>query len=456
MMIKQLLFRMMAVALLMSAVACSNTEPLLSDGQKTLLKSDSLTYLERVSLLDDYKMSEQAVLESVKKFGVWSAAVTSKAAQDSLELKIASKENLSLADFSRGSQDAVGTNDTVPVYYVEMKNGKHNGYAVVSGDLRTSRILAFVPDTIAKSEMTYEQYWLTTLFKKAGENACLKQVRAFNECKEPLRKSAQKKMLSQSRSTAMEAWELKEMEWEGWKLEWSNKKFPELSVTWDQDYPYNCKLPQMGCTDPSYDYRCPAGCGVVAIAHALAYYEPKMSINGQQVDWKMLKKQPYISYSASTQLKNQVGFLMKWIGEKAQAQYTCAETTTHDAIGNVLNLVGMSCDGNSDFDINKIIDSINQGHLVEASGAGHVKDEKTGEELDKVAGHSWIIDGYVIATIDDVSQNVHDRAFYVHNCLGWNGKNDGFYLLDDGELSFDTDAANLKMRLKIHTNIRKK
>lgn len=449
MMIKQLLFRMMAVALLMSAVACSNTEPLLSDGQKTLLKSDSLTYLERVSLLDDYKLSEQAVLESVKKFGVWSAAVTSKAAQDSLKLKIASKESLSLADFSRGSQDAVGANDTVPVYYVKMKNSKHNGYAVVSGDLRTSRILAFVPDTVAKSEMTYEQYWLTTLFKKAGENACLKQVRAFNECKESLRKSAKKKMLSQSRSTAMEAWELKEMEWEGWKLEWSNKKFPELSVTWDQDYPYNCKLPQMGCTDPSYDYRCPAGCGVVAIAHALAYYEPRMSINGQQVDWKMLKKQPYISYSASTQLKNQIGFLMKWIGEKAQAQYSCDATTTFDVIGDVLSLVGMRCDGRIPFDWNAIFNSINNGHIVEISA--HGIDKKKQEDV----GHSWIIDSYVIAKLDEDSQNIHEQANYVHCNLGWGGFKDGYYLLEDDGVKFETPNLNLETNIFIHTNIRK-
>lgn len=48
-----------------------------------------------------------------------------------------------------------------------------------------------------------------------------------------------------------------------------------------------------------------------------------------------------------------------------------------------------------------------------------MKDKYTGVELDEVAGHSWIIDGYVIATLDDESHNVHVKDFYVHNNMGW-------------------------------------
>lgn len=40
-----------------------------------------------------------------------------------------------------------------------------------------------------------------------------------------------------------------------------------------------------------------------------------------------------------------------------------------------------------------------------------MKDKYTGVELDEVAGHSWIIDGYVIATLDDESHNVHVKDF---------------------------------------------
>ena len=58
-----------------------------------------------------------------------------------------------------------------------------------------------------------------------------------------------------------------------------------------------------------------------------------------------------------------------------------------------------------------------------------MKDKYTGVELDEVAGHSWIIDGYVIATLDDESHNVHVKDFYVHNNMGWDGANNGYNLL---------------------------
>ena len=58
-----------------------------------------------------------------------------------------------------------------------------------------------------------------------------------------------------------------------------------------------------------------------------------------------------------------------------------------------------------------------------------MKDKYTGVELDEVAGDSWIIDGYVIATLDDESHNVHVKDFYVHNNMGWDGANNGYYLL---------------------------
>lgn len=72
-------------------------------------------------------------------------------------------------------------------------------------------------------------------------------------------------------------------------------------------------------------------------------------------------------------------------------------------------------------------DEINR--FQKSPGAGHVKDKYTGVELDEVAGHSWIIDGYVIATLDDESHNVHVKDFYVHNNMGWDGANNGYNLL---------------------------
>lgn len=60
------------------------------------------------------------------------------------------------------------------------------------------------------------------------------------------------------------------------------------------------------------------------------------------------------------------------------------------------------------FKWNSIYNSINNGCIVEASARG---DDSKGED----AGHSWIIDGYMIANLDGGSFKY--QACYVHNNL---------------------------------------
>ncbi len=439
---KKPIYNIILLILAISITSCSNTESLYDGENISSQKSDSLTYWERISLLNDYKLPEKAVLESVERFDSLAAPADFRASSsEKLKTKIISKQGISLAGIDSRANNHVDDQEVIPIYYVEMNKGDKHGYALVSGDIRTSRILAFVPDTT--SEKTYNQYHIVRFFKQACVNACLRQASRFNEFKDSLASVAHKKTAVQTRSDSQDVYDLFEIESQGWKLEWSSKKFPELSVTWAQLYPYNCKLPQKECTKPAYDYRCPAGCGVVAIAQALAYYEPKMSVYGEQVDWKLLKKQSKIPSTASTQLKKQIGFLMKWIGEKANATYTCDATYTGDVIGGVLNLVGMQCDKQRSFDWNTIFNSINNGHLVEVNGYGTVD----GKEV----GHSWIIDSYVIAKLDADLENIHEQENYVHCNFGWNGDENGYFLLEDEGVKF----MYLDSKLSIHANIRK-
>lgn len=441
---KQAVYNVIAAMLLMSMAACSNPENLCVDPQTPSASVDTLTYWERVSLLDNYQLSESAVLKSVEKFSELASPKPSRSTEGKLDLKIISKQNVCLGGVSRCSENQ--KQDPIPIYYVQMDKDDKHGYALVSGDIRTARILAFVPN--ATSEKTYEQYQIISLLKEASIHACLKQAYFFNTIKDSLANTAKKKSVMQTRSEKLEIYEIWEMEDQGWQFERSNTKFPELSVKWGQGYPYNCKLEQKGCTNAAYDYRCPAGCGVVAIAQALAYYEPKLSINGQLVDWKMLKKQTCIDRSASRQLKNQIGFLMKWIGDKAEAKHECDATSTNiNAIEVVLGQVGMQCDKLTPFNWNSIYNSINNGSLVEANAVG------LENEVEEVC-HSWIIDGYMIANFNFESYKEH--AFYVHNNWGWNGSYDGYYLLEDAGIKFDLPGVKLDRLLNIHANIKKK
>ena len=207
----------------------------------------------------------------------------------------------------------------------------------------------------------------------------------------------------------------------------STDYLPLSTTAWDQDAPYNCKLAQ-NCPLKS-DGRYDTGCGVVAIAQAIAYYEPSLTINGTSVNWKELKRTNTISNSSPKAVKNQVGYLMKWIGEKVGATYTCSGTTTkRNSIVTALNLVGMKCDNRIDWNWNTIYQSLKQGKLVHADAI-----------TEKNKGHAWIIDGFLIGNMPDSTDLV-----YVHNNMGWGGSDNGYYEIEP-EMSFQGGGHNLKI-----------
>ena len=77
-------------------------------------------------------------------------------------------------------------------------------------------------------------------------------------------------------------WDLYDFYESAISYEKSTDYLPLSTTAWDQGAPYNCKLAQ-NCPQSS-DGRYAAGCGVVAIAQAMAYYEPSLTINGTPVN----------------------------------------------------------------------------------------------------------------------------------------------------------------------------
>ena len=218
----------------------------------------------------------------------------------------------------------------------------------------------------------------------------------------------------------------------------STDYLPLSTTAWGQGSPYNCKLAQ-DCPTKS-DGRYDAGCGVVAIAQAMAYYEPSLIINGTPINWKELKRTNKINSSSPKTVKNQVGYLMKWIGEKVGATYTCSGTTTkRNSIVTALNLVGMKCDNRIDWNWNTIYQSLKQGKLVHADAI-----------TEKNKGHAWIIDGFLIGNMPDSTDLV-----YVHNNMGWGGSDNGYYEIEP-EMSFEGGGHTLKYKFGINPHIAKK
>ena len=144
---KQLIYNVIAAMFVMGIAACSNSEYLCVDVKSPSATVDTLTYWEQVSLLDNYQLSETAVLKSVEKFSQAALIPCTRAMDGNLDLKIVSKQNVYLDELSRCSENVGHKKDSIPIYKVQMEKGGNHGYALVSGDIRTARILAFVPNT---------------------------------------------------------------------------------------------------------------------------------------------------------------------------------------------------------------------------------------------------------------------------------------------------------------------
>lgn len=110
---KQVVYNVIAAMLLMSMAACSNPENLCVDPQTPSASVDTLTYWERVSLLDNYQLSESAVLKSVEKFSELASPKPSRSTEGKLDLKIISKLNVCLGGVSRCSENQ--KRDSIPI-----------------------------------------------------------------------------------------------------------------------------------------------------------------------------------------------------------------------------------------------------------------------------------------------------------------------------------------------------
>lgn len=417
--------------------SCSSHEGL--EGDDIPGSSSELTFEEKLSLLDNYELPEQYALNILEAFDckVILEGDETRAQGERNKFRITNKMQvpLNINTPTRGDDD-----ENIIVYKVQISNGDKYGYALVSGDIRNASVIAYVPDTIAAAPNIESAKAAANMMRDMSLMSSMKKIKDFNDKKEKLRKSAlEKQNKANTRSSYLEDNELDDI-LNDLSISYvkSDKWMPLMKTTWNQGSPYNCKLPQDCEAYSSRDSRYNTGCGVVAVAQAIAYYEPKLTLYGTPVDWKSLKKTPKITASSDKNVRNQVGYLMKWIGEKGNAVYECDGTTTRDIIGDILSLVNMKCDNNTSWSWENIKSSIDKGNLVHA----------TAGTKDKI-GHAWIMDGYLATTASG-----YHTVNYVHNNFGWGGICDGYYELED-DIHFETFNGDFFPR-NLNPNINKK
>lgn len=441
-----------------SLYSCSNEE------SKSIVPKDfndkkNLTLLERISLLNSYEMSQDAVLEILSKF--------ENLIINDNEVSVRSTVNEYQIDdkfyFSDTSDELMKTKsfqfnpNEFPVYKIKINKGDRTGYALVSADARHPKVIAFIPvSEINDQEAGLDHYPNENSpakeMKAISLKSALNHVKHFNLIKDSLRFSAIEKLKSESMlKSSVEREE--NFDWledyPQFVVERTDKRYKLTKTHWHQAKPFNCKLGQ-SCPNNS-DGRYWVGCGVVAIAQAIAHCEPKLTIQAYSMDWANIKKTPdLVKGKTDKKILDQVGTLMKWIGETAKSEYTCESTSTNsNAIENILPLVGMKCDKRKNWDWNSVAASLRVGNIVHVS-AYH--------DNTKDSGHGWIMDGFIHIKVKE--QQEEFETIYVHNNFGWKGNyfldDNGYYEIEEPLVFTVSGGQNYDNRFRIHTNISKK
>ena len=236
---------------------------------------------------------------------------------------------------------------------------------------------------------------------------------------------------------------------------------PLLPVEWNQRFPFdNLVKTKNGCTTA------PAGCVAVAVAQLMAYWQHPASIYNYKFNWPLLR-----SYTARpNEYPSVAGTKQYNIVEKDYGKSTADEKNFVSQVSNLMNIIGMSThmdysDNGSnadpvdainflstygynagplvDYNYNKVIQSLNNGRPVYASG----KSEKIQHRIRAIfftigtwseygEGHSWVVDGYLNqrkattvqitvrnrhtgAIVQQTSTTTYSYANYLHHNWGW-------------------------------------
>ncbi len=431
---KRISFILWIISATLMLQGCQSQENFVDDKDGNGVVHGELTTPERISLLGNFELSEGLALKLLQNFED-SLSVATKGEQTRSDYRVLERQEFAVDVNMRIADEEFAPMSTA-IYKVEMRKGSQCGFALVSGDARAANVIAYVPN--AADSIDVSTNFAVKQVRDLSIASHLYKVRKFESMKDSLRNSALKKLASKEETRSAREDDIEQVIADAVFLESSTDYFPLTKTTWNQGAPYNCKLARDCSSLPDGRYN--TGCGVVSIAQAMAYYEPNLTINAQKINWSKLKRTSQITSGSDKETINQVGFLMKWIGEKVGAEYTCEGTSTGvNSICTALSLVNMQCDKAVNWDWDKIYASLKQGSLV------HVSARST-----ENTGHSWLLDGFMIVKYVD-----WETIRYVRCNFGWGGSWDGYYEIES-KLSFTANGKDYENNWKINPNIKKK
>lgn len=376
----------------------------------------------------------------------------------------------------KGKLNQVATKGTagtkVPVFNVAVKKGKQHGVAVVSGDERAPLVIAYVPamkenedpmlaiarlslvDKVKEVERIVDSLYAPTITKLKQRFGKIPDNNVYDYVKNNI---TTKNGVPKSKSVVV------------YYISNLISQVGPLTVTaWDQNSPYNSKMPVGTCSGSSGPY--PAGCFVIAAAQIHAYYRPNLQVNingvSTPLQWDPIIADPWgADYFTNPNTFNHLTGLIKTVFDGCGTTPECGGSSTTDQNGvNYLKQTLNVNNGNpgSALNMTDIKGSLDQLKLVLATGY-----REPNNDGDPKIGHAWVVDGYAVTRLNPGETIVGNAVWqrynmYLHCNMGWGDfyAGMGWYLVGKdnvGSLTFQPNLAQeYKLNLKFYSYISKK
>ncbi len=225
-----------------------------------------------------------------------------------------------------------------------------------------------------------------------------------------------------------------------------DQKGPLLKTKWWQNKPFNYYIH----TYNSNGDKRPVGCVTIATAQLLTYFKNISLEDNFEIttsSWSQIEEEHYDKAKIP---QNSIQFdaarMMKKIADGIDVKYNYGGkggtfATPKMAQKYLENDLGYDIDrqvgGRKSERLMNIVNSLNANKPVFMAAVGGLTD-----------GHAWVVDGYM----KNEDSNKPKRDYYIHCNFGWNGNNDGWYLIDalnskkNDDSLLDPDASEQEMK----------
>lgn len=309
------------------------------------------------------------------------------------------KENLSRL-MALSSKTRFEEKVSVKVYTVSFEKDGYKGYAIMSGDDRTSKVYVYVP---------YGDLSDTTYI--AGAKDVIENVE--NMCRQDLRNYFTRGENEGGQTVTTMASKPTHLVVQ-----------PLTGLAWNQTYPYN-KYAPYSCSniDAAYNGLAPAGCTPIAIAQVVAYLCPPAI--SSKYDLPLLRKYRFVDSYFPIDIQNKVGrFIKEGIADLVNTHYGCEGTKAKIRyIRDDFDDWGIDYDYAEDknVDCGKVAYNLMNGypHIT----CGFTKRPRS--------GHTWIFEGVdcYYTGVNNGKLVIADHSRFMFYCnWGWGGTSNMWYI----------------------------